>query len=90
MRKIKRKTMWIMHPTEYEIFCDLCKGSNITWSEYDHLIWCYDCQKDTRGTEGSVFDGPIPVGVCAVLGLSFDKISLKTGKRLYLKVKDGK
>lgn len=79
----KRKRCYIMNPVAYEISCNLCGGSNITWSEYEHCIWCYDCQRDTIGTEG-IFSGPIPFEMCKILGISFDKIDLKTGKRLYL------
>jgi len=85
----KRKWVYIMKPTAYEISCDLCGGSNIEWSEFEHMIWCYDCEKDTPGNEG-IFDGPIPVEVCKMLGISFDKINLKTKTRRYMKVcKDG-
>lgn len=71
-----------MKPQSYEISCDLCGGSNIEWSEYEHMIWCYDCKKDTRGN-GGVFDGPIPLGAAKLMGLSFDRIDLATGERLY-------
>ena len=78
-----------MPPTAYEISCDICSGHNITWSEFTGCIWCYDCQKDTPGSN-SIFDGPIPYEVTKLLGISFDRIDLKTGKRLYMKIKDGK
>ena len=79
----KRTWVWIMKPQKYEIACDICGGSNIEWSEFEHMIWCYECQKDTPGN-GGIFDGPIPLGACALLGLSFDRVDLQTGKRLYL------
>ena len=44
------------------------------------MIWCYDCQLDTRGT-GGIFSGPIPHGIMDMLGISLDRINLKTGKR---------
>ena len=86
---IKRTDCYCMKPTVYEISCDLCGGSNITWSEYEHRIWCYDCQKDTPGN-GGIFDGPIPMHLCEVMGISFDKIEIATGDRLYEHIKDGK
>ncbi len=49
----------------------------ITWSEYVHMIWCYQCRKDTPGT-GGIFDGPIPLEVAKMFGHSFDHIDLKT------------
>jgi len=73
-----------MLPQRYDIRCDLCGGVNLNWSEFEHLIWCYDCKKDTKGV-GGVFDGPIPVRLCLMLGLSFDRIDLQTGERLYMR-----
>lgn len=84
---IKRNSCYIMQPTCYEIKCDTCGGENITWSEYEGHIWCYDCNIDTVGT-GGVFDGPIPLGVSEIFGISFDKYDITTGKRLYIKVTD--
>ena len=75
----RRKWVYCQKPTSYEIYCDLCGGSNITWSEYDHMIWCFKCKKDTPGT-GGIFDGPIPCEVSRMFGISFDKIDLKTKK----------
>jgi hypothetical protein len=65
-----------MKPANYEISCDKCGGTNITWSEFEKLIWCYNCKIDTRGT-GGIFDGPIPVELCKMFGISFDRIYLK-------------
>ena len=88
--KMKKRTwIYIQPPTAYEISCDICSGHNITWSEFTGCIWCYDCQKDTPGSN-SIFDGPIPYEVTKLVGISFDRIDLKTGKRLYMKIKDGK
>lgn len=74
-----RKFCYALKPTHYEIHCDICQGSNTHWSEFEGLIWCYDCEKDTRGT-GGIFDGPIPIGASELLGITFDKIEIKTGK----------
>lgn len=79
----KREWCWIMKPQSYEMTCDICGGSNLDWSEFKHMIWCYDCQKDTPG-EGGLFNGPIPLHLCLELGFSFDRIDISTGKRLYL------
>lgn len=85
----QRDWVYVMQPKEYGMTCDICGGTNITWSEFDHMIWCFDCEKDTPGISG-VFDGPIPIGVAEVLGLSFDRIDLKTGKRLYAEINQEK
>lgn len=86
---IKRKTCYIMEPYNYDIRCDLCDGINITWSEYEHHIWCFDCKKDTKGTQG-IFGGPISVNISNVLGINFDKVELETGKKLLFTMKEGK
>lgn len=75
----KRRWVWIQSPVTYECHCDLCGGSNITWSEYQHMIWCYDCRKDTPGFPG-IFGGPIPIEVSHLLGICFERIHLKTGR----------
>jgi len=79
MKLQKRKWVYIQSPVAYEMCCDKCLGSNITWSEYQHMIWCYDCQKDTPGFSG-IFDGPIPLEVSKILGIRFSRIYLKTGR----------
>lgn len=61
-----------MNPAAYSIRCDKCNGGNIEWSEWEHMIWCYDCEIDTEGFPG-IFDGPIAVTVAELLGLSFDR-----------------
>jgi hypothetical protein len=71
----KRTWHYVQKPYEYEIKCDLCGGTNIEWSEYEGCIWCYTCEKDTKGT-GGVFDGPIPVNLAHVLGMSFDRYDM--------------
>ena len=79
----KRKWIYIQPPQHYCMECNLCGGRNIEWSEYEHMIWCYDCKKDVPGN-GGVFDGPIPLGASRLLGMNFDRIELKTGQRLYM------
>ena len=85
----KRTWVYILPPARYEITCDLCGKNNIEWSEWEGMIWCYDCQKDTRGT-GGLFDGPIPMGAMNILGLSLDRIDVATGQRTTPRVSDGK
>ena len=68
----KRTEHYILNPAKFDMRCDICNGINLEWSEYDGLIWCYDCEKDTKGIAG-IFDGPIPVNVSHMLGIHFDK-----------------
>jgi len=73
----KRRWIYAQPPLSYEMCCDKCRGTNIDWSEWEGMIWCYDCLLDTKG-DGGVFSGPIPVEAAQVLGMSFDRIDLKT------------
>ena len=75
----KRTWHYVQHPVDYCITCDKCGGVNIEWSEFDHMIWCYDCRIDTRGT-GGIFDGPIPLGVTELLGMSLDRYNMKRNR----------
>lgn len=88
MKKL-RTWIYIHNPVDYDISCDICDGTKITWSEFERCVWCYSCKKDVPGT-GGIFDGPIPYELTKMLGISFDRVDLKTKKRLYHKVKDGK
>ena len=82
-RMKKREWIHIQNPAEYEIVCMLCKSSNITWSEYEGCIWCFNCESDNVGY-GGIFTGPIPVNALGLLGVSLDRIHLKSRKRLKL------
>jgi hypothetical protein len=86
---IKRKTCYVLSPEKYEISCDKCDGTNITWSEFEHKIWCYDCQIDTDGNPG-IFGGPIPVNVTKLLlgDNCFDQINIETGEIIPDKVRE--
>lgn len=77
---MRRRTWhYIQNPKDYEIECDKCGGTNIQWSEWAHMIWCYDCQIDTPGT-GGIFDGPIAWGVTELLGMSLDRYNMKKNR----------
>jgi hypothetical protein len=77
---IRRTWVYCQPPGAYEVYCNLC-GGEVEWSEYEHLVWCWRCLKDVPGS-GGIFDGPIGVELCKILGISFDRIDLETGKRL--------
>ncbi len=72
----KRKWVYVQKPQEYEISCDMCGGNNIEWSEFEKMIWCYDCKKDTRGN-GGIFDGPIPFHATEILGIRLERYYFK-------------
>ncbi len=85
----KRTECFAVKPAGWAITCDICGGNNLHWSEWEHLIWCYDCEKDTKGT-GGIFDGPIPMGCAELLGLCFDKIHIESGKIMEMIREDGR
>lgn len=73
----KRTWHYLFKPITYEIECTKCGGSNTTWSEYEHHIWCYDCSIDDPGTPG-IFDGPIPIQTAEMFGVVFDRYNMET------------
>lgn len=92
----KRTWHYILPPTAFDMRCDKCwkgdlgdgTGTNITWSEYAHKIWCYDCEVDTEGFKG-IFDGPIPMGVSRMLGITFDRFNMETNQIERFNIKTG-
>ncbi len=83
----KNKWIYVHHPVKYDIRCDKCwngsleegGGTHIDWSEYEGMIWCYDCKIDTGGYQG-IFDGPIPLHGMELMGISLNRLYLKSGK----------
>jgi len=84
----KRKTCLVQYPQEYCIKCDICGGENLHWSEWEYLVWCYDCEVDTKGT-GGIFDGPIPIGTASLLGICFDRVNIETSEVIKFDLKTG-
>ena len=87
----KRERCPAYSPTVYEIRCDICDGTNITWSEFEDNIWCYDCEEDMKGTP-SALSGPVGIEVAKMLigKHCFDEIDVKTGKLWVMEAVDGK
>jgi len=73
----KREWHYLLPPAAFELRCNICNGSRVWWSEYESMVFCFDCQLDVNCTE-SLFDGPIPLQTCYILGLNFDRYNLKT------------
>ena len=85
----KREWIYVQPPMAYEVFCDICGNPYVEWSEFEGMVWCWRCLKDTHGT-GGVFDGPVPINTCKILGICFDRIDLKTGQWLIPEVVENK
>lgn len=75
--KNKRTWYYCQSPVVFEMQCDKCEGQNITWSEFERMIWCYDCEIDTEGYKG-IFDGPVPIHISGLIGMSFDRYNMET------------
>jgi hypothetical protein len=85
----KREWHYLLPPAAFELRCNICSGGRVWWSEYEHMIFCFDCQLDVDGTE-SLFDGPILLKTSYLLGLNFDRYNLTTNQieRLNLEKSD--
>lgn len=85
-----KKRIWhyLLKPKEFEISCDKCQGHNLEWSEWREMIWCYDCKIDTVGNPG-IFGGPIPVHLCASLGMTFHRWDMKKKRIQFFDEKTG-
>ena len=78
---IRRTWCYILPPYAYEISgCPHCKFPKCLWSEFAHMSWCPMCSKDFFPAHGGIFDGPIPVETCRMLGIVFDRYELSTGR----------
>lgn len=78
----KREWVYIMDPSDYEVAPCSCGNQKTQWSEYKDHIWCDKCQKDFIPEHFGLFDGPIAINTCKMLGISFDRVDLKTKKVL--------
>lgn len=74
----KRKWCYLQKPSVFEVApCD-CGNYDTQWSEFKGHLWCSKCEKDFIPEHNGILDGPIPVNVCKMLGISFDRINLET------------
>ena len=78
MEKIKRTECYICNPIYLDLSCSKCGGDNITWSEWEEHIWCYDCQEDIYYGKGVA--GPIPINAAALMGIDYRKYNIETGE----------
>lgn len=75
----KRTWCYVMRPAAYEIDgCKKCGNADPEWSEFKGHLWCAKCEVDFVPAHNGVFDGPICVNVCKILGISFDRFNLET------------
>lgn len=74
----KRTWVYVLKPSEYGISGCPCGDKEPQWSEFKKHLWCYNCGKDFIPESNGVFDGPILIGVCEAMGMTFDRFNLET------------
>ena len=42
------------------------------------MLWCAKCSKDFIPSHNGIFDGPVPVNVCNLMGIKLEWINLDT------------
>lgn len=76
----KRTHVYAQRPATFEISgCPDCGNTDPDWSEYKGHLWCQKCNKDFVPASNGVFDGPINIQVCELIGVYFDQIRISDG-----------
>lgn len=84
----KRKWCYIQPPKTYEMPGCSCGNLDTEWSEYEGMLWCAKCNKDFKPEHNGLFDGPIGIQLCAMMGIHFNRYNIETGKVEYLHLED--
>ena len=78
---VRRQWVYVLHPADYGISgCPTCGNTDCQWSEFEKMLWCARCRKDFKPASGGLFDGPIGIEVCRLLGIVFDRYEIVTGR----------
>jgi hypothetical protein len=80
VEKIKRTWVYAGPPSMYEISGCKCGNNDVQWSEFTRHLWCDKCSIDFIPEHNGIFDGPIGVETCWMLGITFDRINIETGQ----------
>lgn len=78
--RTKRTWCYVQKPADYDIAACDCGNEDTDWSEFERHIWCPKCERDFLPKHNGIFDSPIQVNVCRLIGISFDRVHLDTGK----------
>jgi len=76
----KRKWCYVLQPSAYEMAPCACGNGDTQWSEFAGRLWCSRCDVDFIPAHNGIFDGPIPVATCDLLGIYFDRVNLETNE----------
>jgi hypothetical protein len=74
----RRRWVYTQPPATYEIAPCACGNQETEWSEYEGRLWCPICKIDFVPGHNGLFDGPIPVNGCRLMGIYFDRLNLET------------
>lgn len=77
--RTKREWCYVQQPAVFSIAPCACGNADLMWSEFEKHVWCERCQLDFIPAHGGIFDGPIPIRACALLGIRFDRFVIATG-----------
>jgi len=81
LKNIARRTwVYVQPPKTFDVAPCSCGNINTVWSEYVGHLWCAQCSKDFIPAHAGIFDGPIPVNACKLMGICFDRYNLLTGE----------
>jgi len=81
MTELKKRTwVYLMQPDGFDISPCECGNRATQWSEYENHLWCANCKSDFVPEHWGILDGPVPVGLCKLMGLTFDRLNLITGE----------
>ena len=76
----KRTHLYVQRPKVFEMSPCACGNDDPDWSEFKGLLWCQKCEQDFAPRHGGVFDGPVAIHACEMLGIYFDQINLATNE----------
>lgn len=76
----KRRWHYIQKPAVFDIPPCACGNHDLQWSEYQRHVWCDQCKTDFIPKSNGIFEGPVPVNVANLMGISFDRVNLDTQK----------
>lgn len=85
MKLKKREWFYAQSPATYEMAGCECGNNDCEWSEFEKHLWCAKCEKDFTPKHSGLFDGPVGINLCEMVGIFFHQINTKSGKlRLWI------
>jgi hypothetical protein len=75
----KRTWHYLASPASFEMAPCSCGNHATQWSEFAKHLWCAACEKDFIPEHNGIFDGPIPVKLALMMGMSFDRMNMEAG-----------